>query len=107
MIISSTLLSFGVLVSILVYVMQRQMKQNQEASATSNHHNRNIELSSFFVYISTITSATNNFSTNNILGKCGFGSVYKCGVRCFVCVSFHVCILRQRQNFTVFSNSTH
>ncbi|MED6160313.1 hypothetical protein PIB30_050337 [Stylosanthes scabra] len=105
MIISSTLLSFGVLVSILVYVMQRQMKQSQKASATSDHHDRNLELS--FFDISTITLATNNFSTDNILAKGGFRSVYKCGVLCFVCASFHVCILRQRQNFTFFSNSTH
>ncbi|MED6115016.1 hypothetical protein PIB30_086136 [Stylosanthes scabra] len=82
-IIGSTLLSFGVLILCLAFIFYRrkrkqnarQMKQNQEARATSDHHDRDLELPLFD--ISTITSATNNFSTDNILGKGGFGSVYK------------------------------
>ena len=53
------------------------MKGNPESGARviNDHHEEDLELPLFD--LSTITSATNNFSTDNILGKGGFGSVYK------------------------------
>ncbi|XP_020985854.1 G-type lectin S-receptor-like serine/threonine-protein kinase At4g27290 [Arachis duranensis] len=46
-----------------------------ELGTVSGHHNEEIELPLFDM--STIISATNNFSADNILGKGGSGSVYK------------------------------
>ena len=53
------------------------MKGNpeRETSALNAHYEEDLELPLFDMSI--ITSATNNFSTDNILGEGGFGSVYK------------------------------
>ena len=53
------------------------MKSNPEgeAIAVSDHREEDLELPLFDM--STITSATNNFSIDNKLGEGGFGSVYK------------------------------
>ncbi|XLU68273.1 hypothetical protein S245_027326 [Arachis hypogaea] len=73
-IIISCVLSFGFLalfvLSILIYKWTLQKK-----GTVSGHHNEEIELPLFDM--STIISATNNFSADNILGKGGSGSVYK------------------------------
>nr|XP_025611959.1 uncharacterized protein LOC112705341 [Arachis hypogaea] len=85
-IISSSLLSFGVLVSCLALVFYkwktrqkgRNMRRNQETKASvtnDDQHEEDIDLPLFD--ISTIASATNNFSSDNILGQGGFGLVYK------------------------------
>ncbi|XLT31657.1 hypothetical protein HN873_062949, partial [Arachis hypogaea] len=85
-IISSSLLSFGVLVSCLALVFYkwktrqqgRNMRRNQETKASvtnDEQHEEDIDLPLFD--ISTIASATNNFSSDNILGQGGFGLVYK------------------------------
>ena len=53
------------------------MKGNpeREAGVKNEHHEEDLELPMFD--LPTITSATNSFSIDNILGKGGFGSVYK------------------------------
>lgn len=46
-----------------------------DVNVINEHESKDLELPMF--ELSTITSATNNFSPDNKLGEGGFGSVYK------------------------------
>ncbi|KAK7272482.1 hypothetical protein RJT34_29101 [Clitoria ternatea] len=84
-IIISCVLSVGILILCLTSIIYRWRKtlrkgkltgNTQEDSNAINEHER--EDHELLVFeLSTITSATNNFSTNNKLGQGGFGPVYK------------------------------
>ncbi|KAG5255094.1 G-type lectin S-receptor serine/threonine-protein kinase [Salix suchowensis] len=82
-IIISTVLSAGILLLGLAFVlsvwMKRQQKNRQIADSlerSANHmHKEDLELPMFD--LGTLACATNNFSVENKLGEGGFGSVYK------------------------------
>ncbi|KAL4381475.1 hypothetical protein AHAS_Ahas04G0137200 [Arachis hypogaea] len=61
-----------------IYVIDiGKIKKERELDViNSQHDEEDLELPLFG--IGTVTSATNNFSTDNLLGRGGFGPVYKC-----------------------------
>ncbi|XP_057728527.1 G-type lectin S-receptor-like serine/threonine-protein kinase SD1-1 isoform X2 [Arachis stenosperma] len=65
-------LSCSVLIICLAFIVFRWKIRRK---GVMNDYEEDLQLSLFDM--STISSATNNFSTDNILGKGGFGSVYK------------------------------
>ncbi|QHO31639.1 hypothetical protein HN51_019822 [Arachis hypogaea] len=74
-------LSSGILILCLAIIIYRwemrkkgKIKEDRE-SDDSQHDEEDLELPLFS--INTVTSATNNFSTDNLLGTGGFGPVYK------------------------------
>ncbi|KAL2331509.1 hypothetical protein Fmac_019090 [Flemingia macrophylla] len=86
----SCVLFIGILILCLTFMIYRRwkirqegrkMKGNQEKDQERDEHvinedeKEDLELTMF--ELSTITSATNNFSADNKLGEGGFGSVYK------------------------------
>ncbi|KAK7335361.1 hypothetical protein VNO80_27152 [Phaseolus coccineus] len=87
-IIISCVLSIGILLLCLTFIIHRQWRTRQkgrkmksdleeDASVTNEHGNEDVvELPMFD--LSIIRSATNNFTLENKLGEGGFGSVYKC-----------------------------
>ncbi|XP_057728525.1 G-type lectin S-receptor-like serine/threonine-protein kinase SD1-1 isoform X1 [Arachis stenosperma] len=66
-------LSCSVLIICLAFIVFRWKIRRK--GSVMNDYEEDLQLSLFDM--STISSATNNFSTDNILGKGGFGSVYK------------------------------
>ncbi|KAL9277778.1 hypothetical protein ACSQ67_024997 [Phaseolus vulgaris] len=85
-IIISCVLSIGILLLCLTFIIHRQwrtwqkgrkMKNDleEDASVMNEQGNEDVELPMFD--LSTIRSATKNFSLDNKLGEGGFGSVYK------------------------------
>ncbi|GFP89948.1 g-type lectin s-receptor-like serine/threonine-protein kinase at4g27290 [Phtheirospermum japonicum] len=60
--------------SLMLYSWKRRKVHNQQIEKVSGH-NKNLELPLFD--LSTLTKATDNFSTNNKLGEGGYGPVYK------------------------------
>ncbi|KAK7272480.1 hypothetical protein RJT34_29098 [Clitoria ternatea] len=85
-IIISCVLSIGISILCLTFIVYRHWKtqqkgrkkksnQERDANAIKKHEEEDLELPMF--ELSTISSATNNFSTDNKLGEGGFGSVYK------------------------------
>ncbi|RYQ96963.1 hypothetical protein HN51_043896 [Arachis hypogaea] len=78
----SCVLSFGILILCLAFIyrwkkhLKGKIKEETESGAINSHHDEDdLELPLFDMC--TITSATSNFSSDNILGTGGFGSVYK------------------------------
>ncbi|XLR34583.1 G-type lectin S-receptor-like serine/threonine-protein kinase At4g27290 [Arachis hypogaea] len=79
----SCVLSFGILILCLAFIIygwkkyhKGKIKEETESGAINSHHDEDdLELPLFDMC--TITSATSNFSSDNILGTGGFGSVYK------------------------------
>ncbi|KAK7335360.1 hypothetical protein VNO80_27150 [Phaseolus coccineus] len=81
----SSVLFVGILVLCLTFILYRRLKTRQKGKMEGNlerdvtvineHESKDLELPMF--ELSTITSATNNFSPDNKLGEGGFGSVYK------------------------------
>ena len=57
------------------------MRSNPERDAYAIQEHQEEELDLPLFDMATLSSATNNFSTNNILGKGGFGTVYKVMIR--------------------------
>ncbi|RYQ79181.1 hypothetical protein Ahy_Scaffold6g107884 isoform A [Arachis hypogaea] len=76
-------LSSGILILCLAIIIYRweihkkgKIKEEIESDAiNSQHDEEDLELPLFG--IDTVTSAANNFSTDNLLGRGGFGPVYK------------------------------
>lgn len=82
----SCVLFIGILILCLTFVIYKRWKTHQkggkmkgdqegDANVINEHNTEDLELPMF--ELSTITSATNNFSPDNKLGEGGFGSVYK------------------------------
>ncbi|QCE09850.1 S-receptor-like serine/threonine-protein kinase [Vigna unguiculata] len=81
----SCVLFIGILVLCLTFILYKRLKTWQkgkmegnlepDVSVINDHESKDLELPMF--ELSTITSATNNFSPDNKLGEGGFGSVYK------------------------------
>ncbi|MED6187262.1 hypothetical protein PIB30_074763 [Stylosanthes scabra] len=80
-IVVSSVLSFGILILCLAFIIYRSKKMRkkgmikEEREIINSQHDEDLDLPIFD--IDTLTSATNNFSTDNILGRGGFGAVYK------------------------------
>nr|XP_025694335.1 G-type lectin S-receptor-like serine/threonine-protein kinase At4g03230 isoform X1 [Arachis hypogaea]XP_025694336.1 G-type lectin S-receptor-like serine/threonine-protein kinase At4g03230 isoform X1 [Arachis hypogaea]XP_025694337.1 G-type lectin S-receptor-like serine/threonine-protein kinase At4g03230 isoform X1 [Arachis hypogaea]XP_029153601.1 G-type lectin S-receptor-like serine/threonine-protein kinase At4g03230 isoform X1 [Arachis hypogaea] len=80
-------LSSGILILCLAIIIYRweihkkgKIKEEIESDAiNSQHDEEDLELPLFG--IDTVTSAANNFSTDNLLGRGGFGPVYKLNVK--------------------------
>ncbi|MED6161705.1 hypothetical protein PIB30_063235 [Stylosanthes scabra] len=80
----SCVLSFGILILCLAYIIYRwkmnqkgKINEESESGAINSHHHDENDLELPLFDMCTITSATSNFSSDNILGTGGFGSVYK------------------------------
>ncbi|XP_061337491.1 G-type lectin S-receptor-like serine/threonine-protein kinase At4g27290 [Gastrolobium bilobum] len=78
-VIISCVALIGILILSLTFIIYRRQKGKEgkrngeeDANATNEHNEEDSELPLFDM--STITSATNNFSTGNFLGEGGFGS---------------------------------
>ncbi|XLT70195.1 hypothetical protein HN873_026634, partial [Arachis hypogaea] len=83
---SITVISVGILILCLSFTLYRRKKQQinyrnmrdspeRYARVIQEHQEEELELPLFDM--ATLIAATNNFSTSNILGKGGFGTVYQ------------------------------
>ncbi|KAB2636862.1 G-type lectin S-receptor-like serine/threonine-protein kinase [Pyrus ussuriensis x Pyrus communis] len=74
-IISTTMLSIGLLIMGLTLLFYVWKKQHQKGGKLGRNQNEDLELPLFDLM--TVVSATGNFSIENKLGEGGFGSVFK------------------------------
>ncbi|CAN6545548.1 unnamed protein product [Malus baccata var. baccata] len=74
-IISSTVLSTGLLILSLALLFYVWKKQHKKGGKSGRNQNEDMELPLFDLM--TVVSATSNFSIENKLGEGGFGSVFK------------------------------
>ncbi|XP_015936430.1 G-type lectin S-receptor-like serine/threonine-protein kinase At4g27290 isoform X1 [Arachis duranensis] len=79
-IVSSSVLFIGMMmilcISLILYRRKKNQKNYRNMRGNPEEHQEE-ELDLPYFDMATLISATNNFSTNNILGKGGFGAVYK------------------------------